>query len=78
MSTAPVNQDVIRADLIALAARVLPPDRVRVLEPQLTERARHLWLVANATLRIDDAPGCCFHQFTTPEAGGDDARQKRR
>jgi hypothetical protein len=76
MSTTPVTQDRIRADLIAIAARLLPADRVRVLEPQLTERARHLWLVANATVGVDDAPGCRFHQFTAPEAGGDDARQK--
>jgi predicted component of type VI protein secretion system len=78
MSATPVNQDRIHADLIAVAARLLPPDRVRALEPQLAERARYLWMVANATVGDDDAPGWRLHEAAEPKAGGDDARQKHR
>jgi hypothetical protein len=52
----PTDYDHGRAQLLEVAARVLGPERAAALEPQLAERARHLWLVAGFPLDEEDEP----------------------
>ena len=45
-----------RAQLVDVACRVLEPERAATLEPQLAERALHLWLVDTFPLGSTDEP----------------------